>query len=449
MFNNLLHAVKQRMMDEAEAAFQNHPAFSSKVKVFNKFPYEERVQFGIILRSSAASQIRLGADNFMSDLFSHLKLTRQDNYPAIGIEWIREDEGYITQLISDEDVSDQLGSTQRQFTTLNPICAGPGETHYADSPGQVEVFVNGSKVIPESVDGKNRTILLYATPGDDSVVTINYHIRRLAPPGFYIVNFIEDTQFTVNILLTIYKEVLIAKTTGTEVSVNFANQNIDPNSETIYLTYNNGTIIDRLTRGVDYIVNYSDGVITFLAPILPNYSILADYFYVPDISFTGPYSFNIYQENHTAIPGVVLSIGRRAKKGDQQIIQVTQFREQQARIYGGHWTMAFDFSVIAKDPIQMAEMSDQLVNWLWAIRKNQLEFEGITMNSVEPSGETEEAHIEVTGDVYYESSVAVNVQTEWQHFVPYDFYVSLKDILLYPDLRPTFKGPIVGYERLT
>jgi hypothetical protein len=108
-----------------------------------------------------------------------------------------------------------------------------------------------------------------------------------------------------------------------------------------------------------------------------------------------------------------------------------------------------DLAVIAKDPIQMAEMTDQIVNWLWAVRKNQLEFEGITINSVEPSGESEENFNEVSGDLYYESSVAINVQTEWQHFVPYDFYVSLKNIYLYPDLRPTFKGPIVGYERLT
>lgn len=449
MFQNLLHAVKQRILNEAEAAFLDHPAFSSKVKVFNKFPYEERVQFGIILRNSAASQIRLGADNFMSDLFSHLKLTRQDNYPAIAIEWVREDEGYITQYITGEDVSNQLGATQRQFMTDSQICAGPGETHFADSPGQVEVFVNGSQIIPESVDGINNKVLLYNAPGNNSVVTINYHIRRIALPGLYIVDFTEDTQYTVSIILTINKEVVIAKTTGVESTASLAHQNIDPDSETLYLTYTDGTIIDRLARGTDYTLNNVTGVITFLSPLLSNYSILADYFYIPANSFLGPLSFNIYQENHTVIPGVIFCMGRRAKKGDQQVIQVTQFREQQAKIYGGHWQMSFDLSVIAKDPIQMAEMSDQLINWLWAIRKNQLEFEGITLNSVEPSGESEEAHIEITGDVYYESSIAVNVQTEWQNFVPYDFYVSIKNPYLYPDLRPTFKGPIVGYERLT
>lgn len=449
MFQNLLNAVKRRMMDEAEAAFQNHPAFSEKVKVFNKYPYTERVQFGIVLRNSSASQIRLSADNFMSDLFSSVKVTKQNNYPGIAIEWAREDQGYITKLIENEDVSSQLGDTQRQFITQNQILAGPGETHYADSPGQVEVYVNGVYTIPEMVDGENKKVLLYQTPGVGSTVTVNYHIRRLTPAGLYTVDFIQDDQFTVHPRFSIYREVLVEKTDGTEITVGLSHNNIDNNSDRIYQCYYDGSVIRTLIRGIDYIVDNVNGLVNFLIPLEANYTILADYLYYPATYPYGPYSFKIYQENHLAIPGVILSIGRRAKKGDQQIIEVSQFREQQAKIYGGHWSMSFDMSIIAKDPMQMEEMSDQLVNWLWAVRKNQLEFEGITLNSVEPVGEAEEAHIETTGDMYYESSVAINVQTEWQYFQPYDVYTSLNNIDVIMDLRPLYKGPVVGYERLT
>lgn len=443
-------------MDEAEAAFQNHPAFSTKVKVFNKYPYEERVQFGIVLRNTSASQIRLSADNFMSDLFSSVKVTKQDNYPGIAIEWVRENYGYVTQYIYDEDVSAQLGANQRQFVTANQILAGPGETHYADSPGQVEVYVDGVRTVPEVVDGENKKVMLYECPGLGSTVTVGYHIRRIATPGIYTVDFIDDYAFTVHPRFRIDGEILVAQTTGSEVTVSLAHgtidpasSGIDPTSERILLTYYDGTVIKVLIRDTDYTIDDSTGLINFSNPLPANYQVRAEYLYIPTTYPYGPYTFKIYQENHIAIPGVVISIGRRAKKGDQQIIEVSKFREQQAKIYGGHWTMMFDLAVIAKDPLQMEEMSDQLVNWLWAVRKNQLEFEGITMNSVEPSGEAEEAHIETTGDMYYESSVAVNVQTEWQYFVPYDLKVMLQSANTQADLRPVYKGPIVGHERLT
>jgi len=449
MFQNLLYAVKNRILSECEDAFQNHPAFSEKVKVFNKFPYNERVQFGIILRNSSASQIRLSGDNFMSDLYSSVRVTKQDNYPGLAIEWAREDQGYVTQLIEDEDVSSQLGPNQRQFYTEDIMLAGPGETSPADSPGQVMVYVDGVQVIPEQVDGANKRVLLYETTGASSIVTIDYHIRRLTPAGYYTIDFVEDDQFTVNPRFIISREVLVSQTTGAETTVALAHQNIDPGSDALYLTQYDGTIIEILVRDTDYVIDETNGLINFSIPLPSNYRVLADYLYLPTGFNSGPFTFKIYQENHLAIPGVIISIGRRAKKGDQQVIKVSQTREQQAKIYGGHWQMSFDLAVIAKDPIQMAEMADQLVNWLWAVRKNDLEFEGITLNSVEPSGESEEVHIDTTGDLYYESSVSVNVQTEWQYFVPYDVYVMLKTSNVVPDLRPTYKGPIVGFERLT
>ena len=105
--------------------------------------------------------------------------------------------------------------------------------------------------------------------------------------------------------------------------------------------------------------------------------------------------------------------------------------------------------VIAKDPMQMEQMTDRLVEYLWGVRKNDLENEGLTLNSVEPSGETEEVHIDATGDLYYESSVSISIMSEWQLFKPYTPYLKINNIVVIPSLNPVFKGPIVGYERLT
>ena len=453
MFQNLLFAVKQRFMDEVELAFDQHPAFDQKVKVYNKFPYVERVQYGCVFKNASASQIRMSADNFMSDLFSHVRVGRQQNYPGLAIEWVRENEGYVTEYVT-EDVSSQLNGInypQRRFTTSAPICAGPGETHYATDPGQVCVKINGCPHYAETVNGQTGVVLMRQSPESGAVVTISYHQRRISIPAIYVIDFISDTQFTVAPIYVVEKEVVISNTTGTETSVSLANSNVDPSTEDISLAYKGGKVIDHLIRGVDYSIDYPSGVVTFLPghPLLSGLQLLADYHWQPTDYYNGPYTFVEYQEFHTVIPGVIISIGRRAKQGDQQVVIVSQFREQQAKIYGGHWTMALDVSIIAKDPIQMAQMADHIVSQLWGIRKNILEFQGITLNSVEPTGETEEVHIETTGDLYYESSVTINVQTEWQSFVPYVYYFKLKKIILIPSLSPVFKAPIVGYEKLT
>ena len=128
---------------------------------------------------------------------------------------------------------------------------------------------------------------------------------------------------------------------------------------------------------------------------------------------------------------------------------VTETREQQAKIYGGHWEMSLDLAVIAKDPSQMEQMTDQIISYLWGKRKNVLEYEGIALNSVEPTGESEEVHIDTTGDLYYESSVSVNVQSEWQRFVPYNPIYKLRGIYVVADSRHVLKSPVLGFEKLT
>ena len=380
MFQNLLYAVKGRFLDEVELAFDQHPAFDAKVKVYNKFPYTERVQYGCVFKNASATQIRLSADNFMSDLFSHVRLGRQQNYPGLAIEWVRENEGYVTEYVT-EDVSAQLNGInypQRQFKTSAPICAGPGETHYATDPGQVCIKVDGFFHYAESVNGQTGVVLLKSSPESGAVATISYHQRRISIPAIYVIDFIEDNQFTVAPIYVVEKEVVIASTTGTETSATLVNGGVDSDTEDIYIAYKSGKIIDTLVKGVDYSIDYSSGVITFLPghPLPSNRQLLADYHWQPSDYYNGPYTFKEYQEFHTVIPGIIISIGRRAKKGDQQVVIVSQFREQQAKIYGGHWTMALDVSVIAKDPMQMAQMSDHIVSQLWGIRKNILEFQG-------------------------------------------------------------------------
>ena len=477
MYQNLLYAIKRRMLSEIEDGLQHHAAFDQKVKVYHKFPYVERVQFGVVLKNTSATQMRMSADNYLADLLSHVRLARATHdggqpFPGESIEWVRENQTDVTECRT-EDVSSLVNDTTRMFQTSQQILAGPGNTQFATNIGQVTMTIDGADVLPEYINGEKSVVILRMAPANGSKVLITYYARKIVPPGIYIIQFIEDNQFIVIPIYIVEREEVISSTTGTEVTAVL--DNIPPvallqeNSDTLYLEYKTSNVPIELVRGTDYSIDYLTGIITFLKPLSKGYRLFADYRWEPVDYYNGPYTVNIYQENHTALPGLVLAIARRAKKDDRQAIIVSKFRESQAKIYGGHWTMSLEVSVIAKDPIQMEEISEQIINWLWAVRKNVLEFEGITLNSVEPTGETEESFVETTGDVYYTTSISINVQSEWQEFVPYLFKIKnvtpniqtwpgaknyivgdgLKITLnaLEPDTRVVVKYPVLGYER--
>ena len=450
MFNNLLYGTKRRILKEVEDAFLTHPAFSEKVKIYNKFPYEERIQYGVVLRNSAASQIRMSADNYMADQHSYVRLAKNANYPGIAIEWIRENTNDITKYIT-EDLTSQVDPTQRLFLTTDKIVSGQTQSDYANSGGQVEFKINGSRVQVEAVNGERKQILLPFAPAAGSTATVSYWAKSLVDPGIYIIDFIEDNQFVVGPIYVIDDEIAINRTTGLETSVTLAYSNIYPTSEEIVLGGNfSGVDSYILARDTDYSIDNTTGVITFLHPVPVDYMMKISYRWQPTDYMNGPYTFEYYQEVHNAIPGVVICMGRRAKKGDQQAIIVTDKRESQAMIYGGHWDMSLSMGVVSKDPIQMEEMVDQIVNHLWGVRKNVMEFEGFTLNRVEPTGESEESFIESTGDLYYESTIDIAVMTEWQRFIPYLFTIKHinTNLILVADIREVIKYPEIGYERV-
>ena len=453
MYQNLLFGVKRRILDEVEKAFENHPQFSAKVEVKNKFPYEERIQYGVILRNTSASYIRMSADNYMADILSHVRLAKEKTSVNTSIEWVKENEDYLTRWYTD-NLTAQVDPTQRLFTTTYEILSGPGNTNYADNSGQVIVKVNGVEVSPESVDGERKKVILGRAPLSTDTVTIGYYRRTLAEPGIYQAVFNSDTEFSIYPTYQILNEVLVESSTGLETTVTLQRAPIGPLSEDILLNFRNQQPNDvpiRLERDVQYTIDNTTGVVTFLSPVSAGFKITANY-YTEVQAEQGPFTFKPYQEVHNAVPGVVICMGRRAVTDDKQLIFVSQDQEPQAKVYGGHWEMALSLGIISKDPIQMEEMTDQVVNWLWGVRKNALEFEGITLNRVEPTGESEEAFIESTGDLYYESSVDINVMSEWQKLVPYIYEIRAFDIRLKmfePYSNTVIKGPTIGYERVT
>jgi hypothetical protein len=451
MYQNLMYGVKRRILSEVEDAFEDHPQFSGKIRVVNKFPYEERISIGVVLRNTAGSYIRMSADNYMADIYSHIRLAKTLNAKSTSIEWVKENEDNMTRWYVDNVTVDP---TQRLYYTTYQMVSGPGNTEFVDNFGQIQVKINGVEVFPEEVNGEEKSVLLRVVPNAGDTLTIGYYRRILAAPGIYQAIFNSETDFSIYPTYEITDEVLVERTTGLETTVTLQQHPIGLNSENIFLNFLNvplGQNAILLNRNTDYTVETTSGVVTFLSPVSAGYKMTADY-YTEVKPEQGPYTFKPYQEVHNAVPGVVICMGRRAVTDDKQLVIVSKFQEPQARIYGGHWEMSLSLAVISKDPIQMEEMTDQIVNYLWAVRKNQLEFEGITLNRVEPTGESEESYVESTGDLYYETSIDINVMTEWQKFVPYIYKIRAFDLHLTafePYMFQVIKAPTIGYEKVS
>ncbi len=91
MYYYLVSSVKTRLVDELKDSFARHPIYSKIVPfIQNKFSFEERPTYGIVLKGSSANKIALSADNFLGTKTSHVMLSYvgQPTYP---IEWVRED----------------------------------------------------------------------------------------------------------------------------------------------------------------------------------------------------------------------------------------------------------------------------------------------------------------------------------------------------------------------
>ena len=95
-YNFLVNATKNRVITELRDAFAKIPHFKD-LEIVNKFPYEERIQEGIIIRNTSASRMPLSADNFQGTVSSYVTVAKHSNYPSKSIEWVREDDAHLSE----------------------------------------------------------------------------------------------------------------------------------------------------------------------------------------------------------------------------------------------------------------------------------------------------------------------------------------------------------------
>jgi hypothetical protein len=241
-----------------------------------------------------------------------------------------------------------------------------------------------------------------------------------SPPGSYFITFTGDREFVVDPLLDVFREFLVefppnASNIGATVTLEM--EMAHPGTLFIFTAEN---LI--LVEGTHYTVDYPTGVITFITDLSNYLRMYADYKYPVDSR--GPFTIeDVNTFNNTAIPGVVIAFGRSMHEGDRCAIIVTPKREIQALEYGGKWEVNVSFDVLAQDPIQMEEIADLVLMYVWGEKKDKLEFEGLIIMDISHGGEADEVYDETGQNLYYMVSMDLTVESDWNIHVPVPFRV--------------------------
>lgn len=235
-------------------------------------------------------------------------------------------------------------------------------------------------------------------------------------PGVYYLEILtvpenegDSGTYVVRPWLTVTDEPVLRFDTGMEREAQLQQH---PVPGTVRL-WDNGRVL--LRAGKDYTVD-DTGAITLYYDHGPNATLTADYRYrVGDI---GPMDFHWNHADFTTLPGVVLAFGKRARVGDKVAVVVYQDRVDTAHAYGGKFEVSFDFDVLATDPIQMEEMADLVVMYLWGEKRSALAEEGIEVVDISLGGEAEEAYDETADTYYFTASLSIQLRADWEIHVP-------------------------------
>jgi len=452
MENNLLRVVKSRIMDELTGSVQRHQLFRDKVEVYHKFPYKERPMIGVVLKNASSSRIKLSADDHAGVLKSHTIKARAENFEGNFLEWVWEDFNNLTGYQKNEDLSSQISGTSsvgtNRFFTVSKkhVLSGYNNTVLADNFRQISVLLNGQTVFPEFLDGASGTFALSMAPTVGSQLTVSYYYSNLTPPGRYYIEIVTPTEFVIDPFYIIKDEKVIARTTGTELTAQLVHGNLYGDFDTLYTKKTSLSNKFYLEKGTDYTIDQT-GLITFLSPLETNNTLYATYRWVGETlgPFTIPSEFHYINE---ALPGIILSFSNQVTVGDKAVVLVYSQREPVANMNSGHYKMSFEIDVVARDPKQLANLTDHLIEDIWGNRRLLLIDEGLTIEEMDPSGESEEPYDENTGDLYYHHGITLQIMTEWKKFIPFlteivDFDTKIYQVVSSKDYILTNQGRIL------
>lgn len=92
MFYRLTEALKRRFVGELRRHWAYHPQYRDIVdNIQGKFSFDERPQYGIIVKTGSGSHVQMAADNYRGIVNSYVYKAQFQHYPGVAVEWVRED----------------------------------------------------------------------------------------------------------------------------------------------------------------------------------------------------------------------------------------------------------------------------------------------------------------------------------------------------------------------
>jgi len=416
MYYWLSREIKRRLAYELKKIFVDYPTLD-KFTVHDKFPYGERVQFGVVFKNVTGDPIPLSGDNFITTVYSHVFTAKVKDKKGLIFDWVREDES-ITELVQG-DVSSQADGSNRTFTLADAPVQGDNNTEPANSPRQVKVTVNGVNAVVNAIDGQQ--IVLAAPPPAGALVIAQYFRENIVAPGLYYFEVTKDFgtgsfEVMIDTLLEV-ESIIIASASGGETTFQLQSYPVYP--QTFELLENDRALIE----GTHYTLNYDTGLITFLPnPDDPAQTLAPGRQYSVGYRYQGPsmgpYNVTKLQSGVGILPGITLAFSNWLQVGDKQVVIVTKTREESAQEFGGKFDLSITLDVYARDPIQRELVADLLVVKLFGELKPKFDGEGLLVVRVTPTGETEDIYDENTDTPYYMAGIDISIQADWNFYVP-------------------------------
>ena len=258
--------------------------------------------------------------------------------------------------------------------------------------------------------------------------------RMPTPPGIYYMEILEapeevqgEGSYMLDPLLTVVDEPVLQLISGVETEAQL--QQI-PVQGTLKLWENKRFL---MKEGEHYTVDYNTGAIQLLTKGSPGSVITADYHY--EIDSVGPVKFQWNKSDFQTLPGVVLAFGKRARKGDKVAIVVYEDRVETANAFGGRFDVNFELDVIAMDPTSMEEIADLAVMYMWSEKRNSMSAEGLEIIDISMGGETEEIYDETADNFYYNGSLSIQMQADWEIHIPLPLTITQMNPAIENDVR--------------
>jgi hypothetical protein len=92
MFHHLTMAVRERMIKELREYWQDHPRYETLARnIQGKYAFDERPQFGMVVKTTGASNVVLSPDNFIGHVKGYVSLAKVKDKKSVSIEWAKED----------------------------------------------------------------------------------------------------------------------------------------------------------------------------------------------------------------------------------------------------------------------------------------------------------------------------------------------------------------------